>query len=423
LKHREAGDGAKELNVKLMERPKLIPVDVYPIIENGEKLIGLRDPHNRDNGPVYVSELAFYILTLFDGNTSIDELIHNFKDKFDSTLDRGEIENLLNQLDNAMLIDNERYRINRSQIENKFLNSDVRDCFLCGLSYPEDINELDELINGFYKQVENSSSAVNGNLKGLISPHIDFRRGGVSYAIAYRELIEQADTDTYLIFGTSHYAQNSNPFILTKKSFSTPFGNVETDKDFIEKLEENCPWDLYEGEFFHRNEHSIEFQVIFLKHLLGDKKDFKIIPVLCNSFHDFVNRKVSPISDWRIKRFLDVLKETINEHSGSLLIIAGVDMAHVGPKFGDQDPVDDNTLSWIEQRDNLTLSFAEKIDPEGFYKSVEEEKDKRKICGLSSIYSLLNVIDAEKGKILNYDKALEPDTGSVVTFASAAFYK
>ena len=118
-----------------------------------------------------------------------------------------------------------------------------------------------------------------------------------------------------------------------------------------------------------------------------------------------------------------MLKETIDEHSGSVLIIAGVDMAHVGPKFGDPDPVDSNTISWIEQRDILTLSYAENIDAEGFYKSVEEEKDKRKICGLSSIYSLLNVIDADRGKVLSYDKAHEPDTGSVVTFASAAFYK
>ena len=98
-------------------------------------------------------------------------------------------------------------------------------------------------------------------------------------------------------------------------------------------------------------------------------------------------------------------------------------MAHVGQKFGDPEAVNDRTLSWIEDRDKLTLSFIEKIDPEGFYRSIEEEKDKRKICGLSPIYSLLSIIDAKEGKVLDYDKALEPHTGSVVTFASAAFYK
>ena len=415
--------GVKINKENSLKNPKLIPLDIFPVNDNRERLICLRDPFNRDNGPVVVSELAYYILTFFDGKTSIDEVISVFMAKYGRKLDKNEIENLLNEMDRALLIDNERYRLNSSKIESQYLKSEIRDPFHSGLSYPEDKSELDKLIKGFYKKANNSNNGIKGELKGLISPHIDFNRGGTSYAIAYRELIERSDADTFLIFGTSHYARNSNPFILTKKSFSTPFGRVDTDINFIEELESKCSWDLFEGEIYHRNEHSIEFQVIFLKHLLGNRKEFKIIPVLCNSFHEYVNQEISPKSDWKISKFLDVLKDTVDKHTRSILLIAGVDMAHVGPKFGDPDPVDDNTISWIEKRDNLTLSYAEKIDAEGFYKSVEEEKDKRKICGLSSIYSLLKVIDADKGKVLNYDKALEPDTGSVVTFASAAFYK
>jgi len=62
------------------------------------------------------------------------------------------------------------------------------------------------------------------------------------------------------------------------------------------------------------------------------------------------------------------------------------------------------------------------LDAEGFYRSVEEEKDWRKICGLSSIYATLNTLQAKRGVLLGYDQALEPDTGSVVTFASLGFY-
>jgi AmmeMemoRadiSam system protein B len=70
----------------------------------------------------------------------------------------------------------------------------------------------------------------------------------------------------------------------------------------------------------------------------------------------------------------------------------------------------------------LSLSFTENLDAEGFFKSVEEEKDKRRICGLSPIYALLSTIKAKKGKLLHYDQALEPDTGSVVSYASVGFY-
>ncbi len=70
----------------------------------------------------------------------------------------------------------------------------------------------------------------------------------------------------------------------------------------------------------------------------------------------------------------------------------------------------------------MSLSCTENIDAEGFFKSLQEERDKRKICGLSPIYALLSTVKAQKGKLLDYDQALEPDTGSVVSFASVGFY-
>ena len=97
-------------------------------------------------------------------------------------------------------------------------------------------------------------------------------------------------------------------------------------------------------------------------------------------------------------------------------------MAHVGIKFGDREPVDDRTLERIRERDILSLTYSEKLDAEGFYRSVEEEKDWRKICGLSPIYATLKTIQADRGKLLDYDQALEPDTGSVVSFASVGLY-
>ncbi len=240
--------------------------------------------------------------------------------------------------------------------------------------------------------------------------------------MAYREIINKSNANTYLIFGTTHYAQNDNPFILTRKPFSTPLGTIDTDTEFLDRIEDKCKWDLYEGEIFHRTEHSIEFQVVFLQHILKEK-NFKIIPVLCNSFHQFIGNGSSPFEDKKISTFLTELKKIIDSYGDSVVVIAGVDLAHVGPKFGDKDQVDEKTLSWIRNRDAISLEYTEKIDAEGFYRSVEEEKDKRKICGLSSIYSMLKVTDASYGTILDYDNALEEDTGSVVTFASAGYYK
>jgi hypothetical protein len=404
--------------------PKLIAVDVFPVEEDGRKMYCIRDPQNSDNPQLVVTELALYILTFFDGNNSIDSIIDTIKEKYGKEIHNADIDSLVEMLDNSLLLENENYINHQQLIENNFFNSDTRKAYLSGLSYPESKDKLNNLLDEYFEKAGNILPLKNDNevLRGLVSPHIDFTRGGTSYAVAYREIINKTNADTYLIFGTTHYAQNDNPFILTRKPFSTPFGTVDTHTEFLDRIEDKCKWDLYEGEIFHRTEHSIEFQVVFLQHILKEK-NFKIIPVLCNSFHQFVGNGSSPFEDKKISTFLTELKKIIDSYGDSVVVIAGVDLAHVGPKFGDRDQVNEKTLSWIRNRDAISLKYTEKIDAEGFYRSVEEEKDKRKICGLSSIYSMLKVTDASYGTILDYDNALEEDTGSVVTFASAGYYR
>lgn len=407
-----------------MDYPKLIAVDAFPVEEDGRKMYCIRDPQNSDNPPLMVSELALYLMTFFDGNNSIDSIITTFKKKYDKQIVKSDIDSLVNTLDGSLLLENENYLNHNKLIESNFFNSETRKAYLSGLSYPENKDKLNNLLNEYFVKAREKLPIKNKNevLRGLVSPHIDFNRGGTSYAVAYREILSKTNADTYLIFGTTHYAQNKNPFILTRKPFSTPLGTVDTDNEFLNRLEDKCDWDLYEGEIFHRTEHSIEFQVVFLQHILKER-EFKIIPILCNSFHQFVGNGSSPFEDNKISTFLTELKNIIDSYGDSALVIAGVDLAHVGPKFGDKNQVDEKTLSWIRSRDTISLEFTEQIDAEGFYRSVEEEKDKRKICGLSSIYSMLKITDASYGTILDYDNALEEDTGSVVTFASAGYYR
>ena len=404
--------------------PKLIAVDAFPVEEDGRKMYCIKDPQNSDIAPLVVSELALYIMTFFDGNNSIDSVISTLKEKYGKVIEKADLDSLVKMLDNSLLLENENYINHQQLIENNFFNSDTRKAYLSGLSYPESKEKLNNLLDDFFEKAGKILPLKNENeiLRGLVSPHIDFTRGGTSYAVAYREILNKTNADTYLIFGTTHYAQNDNPFILTRKPFSTPLGTIDTDTEFLDRIEDKCKWDLYEGEIFHRTEHSIEFQVVFLQHILKEK-NFKIIPVLCNSFHQFIGNGSSPFEDKKISTFLTELKKIIDSYGDSVVVIAGVDLAHVGPKFGDKDQVDEKTLSWIRNRDAISLEYTEKIDAEGFYRSVEEEKDKRKICGLSSIYSMLKVTDASYGTILDYDNALEEDTGSVVTFASAGYYK
>jgi MEMO1 family protein len=412
------------MNETDMILPKLNPIEAFPVEHEGQELICLRDPYNISDKILYVSSETLFILGMFDGKHSVSDIREEILGKFGQHVDTEDIERLIDQMDEALFLDSEKFGYFKTNLESSFNDSPLRAANHAGLSYPEDPSELRGWIARFLNSAEESKpyEPTQGKVKGIISPHINFTRGGKSYALAYRELVQDSSADTYIIFGTSHYAEVDNPFILTRKNFDTPLGRAQTDTGIVDRLKDSCPWDLFHGEISHRTEHSIEFQLTFLQYLLNGKREFKIVPILCNSFFKLVEQGKSPAEDERIELFLSCVRDIVTGLGDRAFIIAGADMAHVGPKFGDSEEVNDSTLSLIKERDLLSLEYCEKLDAEGFYRSVEKEKDWRKICGLSPIYSLLSTACVSRGKILDYDQAIEPDTGSVVSFASAAFY-
>ncbi|MEZ4547261.1 MAG: AmmeMemoRadiSam system protein B [Thermodesulfobacteriota bacterium] len=374
----------------MIEYPKLRYVEAIPSEENGKKVVYLRDPQNPGGNVIAVSPSAVIALSLFDGEKSVEDICGILSQRFGGDVRKEDIENIVSKLDEALFLDSPRYREYINGIEREFRETEVREAGFAGLSYPSSADELGEWFGRFLEEAggENGNGET-GKLKGIVSPHIDYSRGGVSYAKAYATLPE-SEADVFIIFGTSHYGQVDNPFILTKKNFRTPLGEAKTNGEIIERLEAACGWDLYEGELSHKTEHSIEFQVAFLQYMLGGKRDFTIVPVLCTSFHRMVTEGSSPSEDERVSKFLGEMKEIISGLGERAFIIAGADMAHVGLKFGDNDRVNDETLGVIRERDLASLAFGENMDAEGFYRSIESEKDWRKICGLSPIYAALS---------------------------------
>jgi AmmeMemoRadiSam system protein B len=94
----------------------------------------------------------------------------------------------------------------------------------------------------------------------------------------------------------------------------------------------------------------------------------------------------------------------------------------VGLQFGDQEGVGEYDLRILAEEDQGMLGYVEKVDGEGFFSSIMNERDRRRICGLPAIYAMLHSLDAKEGKLLKYGQAFTHETRSVVSFASLAFY-
>ena len=69
--------------------------------------------------------------------------------------------------------------------------------------------------------------------------------------------------------------------------------------------------------------------------MLSGKRDFTIVPILVSSFHHMVMTKTPPTEIPRMADFLTALKKTIAQSGRKVCVVARVDLAHVGQKFGD----------------------------------------------------------------------------------------
>jgi AmmeMemoRadiSam system protein B len=123
-------------------------------------------------------------------------------------------------------------------------------------------------------------------------------------------------------------------FSICRKDYETPLGAAQADKDFIARLTARLDH-RFSDEFSHRGEHSIEFQAVCLKYILRGNQDFRIVPVLVNSFHDIYSEGRTALEDPEIQNVVNAIRKTMDESSGRICVIAGADLAHVGRRFGD----------------------------------------------------------------------------------------
>src|SRR5690606_38204903 len=148
-------------------------------------------------------------------------------------------------------------------------------------------------------------------LCGVMSPHIDFHRGGSSFAWAYDRVVTDSNSQLFIILGTAHTPLASY-YSVSSKDFDTPLGTVRTDRDFNSSLASRLgdPDDIFRDELPHRHEHSIEFQTLMLQYVLGGRRDYRIVPILVGSFNPFVEQGRLPVESPGVAEFVAALRAT-----------------------------------------------------------------------------------------------------------------
>ncbi|MBI4776059.1 MAG: AmmeMemoRadiSam system protein B [Deltaproteobacteria bacterium] len=407
------------------DTPKLRAVDAIPVTYEGRRMLLLRDPLRLTANDVCLPMEAAFLLQFFDGRRTVLDIKAEFTRQTGSFLYSEELERLIGLLDNCFLLENETFRNALGRLQEEFAQSGERHAFHAGTGYPEDPGELARLIEGFYGHPEAPRATEpkpKEHVRGFIAPHIDVRSGGPTFAAGYNALKNSASfPDLFIILGTGHQGLE-NLFACTRKTFVTPFGPVQTDSDFVDRLVSGLPVDLTREELAHRTEHVIEFQLIFLQHLYAGRHEFQIVPILCSFEPDCLLPRQSDGRAALFAQFVERLGMLIDRTEKRVCVIASVDLDHVGPRYGDSFRPDHGTITRHLTEDRELLDLLSAGHTEQFLKDVACKNARKKICGFSPIYTLMNVLPGVRGELLRLDHTVVDGRGSFVTYAAMAFY-
>jgi AmmeMemoRadiSam system protein B len=417
-----------------LEYPRLRPVEVIPLAAK-DGAVALRDPSGLAAGIISAPP---HLLTLFarmDGRHRRLDLQGIFTREFGQLLLSEDLDALLEQLDQAGFLEGEgfdRYYAGLVSAYQHAPRRPLRDRDGFGAPASELRTFLDAILDERPPRDDTGGETATGpssrvnegvtreRLLGLIAPHLDYPRGRPCYGASYRRLREGPRPERVVILGTNHFGRSS-AVVATGKAFETPFGIVENDPEFLARLEMECDASLREWELDHAREHSVELQVVWLHHLLGD--GVRMVPFLCPDPSGPTGTAPWDGSGVDLRRFAEALGRLIREESAPTLILASADLSHIGTYFSDRRGLDDAYLQEVSASDEAALLHVDANDPEGLREHFSSTGNPTRVCSVGCIYALLTALGSEARAVrLGYHQAVTREIDNAVSCTAYAFY-
>ena len=395
-------------------------LDMFPSPIPERPGLVVRDPFRYSQEVLIIPPLLAAGLSFFDGESTVLDCQAHLTRLVGQLVPSDVIEALSEVLQQNGYLETEEFERMKRQRHAEFAAASHRQPAHAGSGYPDQMAELrtqlDEYLSG-------SLSPAPKPILGLAAPHVSPFGGWQSYAAAYGRLSgaakQHADGKTVVVLGTSHYGQPER-FGLTRKPFVTPLGTLQPDLELVNFLAENADGSIVHEDYCHSIEHSIEFQCVFLQQLLGS--EFKILPILCGPFAKALYYGEAPENDDNVMRFFDALGEMADLHRSKLFWVLGIDLAHVGRRYGDElrARADEEEMLAVKDEDLERLRLVCNGENEEFFEAVKPEQDRLKWCGFSPLYTFLSAVPEARGELLRYEQ-WNIDDDSVVSFAAMEF--
>jgi AmmeMemoRadiSam system protein B len=258
----------------------------------------------------------------------------------------------------------------------------MRTCAVAGMFYPREPSHLEQLLEKFF-----AGTGPEENPRGIVSPHAGYVYSGQVAATAFGAI--PADfSGTFVVIGPSHRGYIT---CVSEMPWETPLGVIDTDDEFVRSL------DIETDELSHRDEHSLEVQMPFIKYRFPRAR---IAPVMMGQ-QDYASAI----------RLAEKIRHAVRQTNRDVRIVASSDFSHYVP----QEKARSDDLWAIEPL--LALDTKE------FYRRIAERRVTA--CGYGPITAMIEAstkLGAKAAKLIRYATSgdVTGDNKEVVGYASIA---
>ena len=448
-------------NAEHQAKPHLRAVRGFPVqgsTPDGQQvqMMGLADQRQISDKMVATIPAAQQVLPLMDGTRSVDDIAAAVEG-----MPREWLENFIAKLDDAGLIIGPNFEGMRVRMREQFDGTDIlppgssadfADALVNAHAQKDGVEATDEMKTeqGPARLREQLNTWIDAALKeakdpafdtlpkAIVAPHIDYARGWHNYANVYGRMRVVDRPDRIVILGTNHFGEGTG-VVVSNKGFSTPLGTCPVDSALLGKLEGDLGEPLLKNRYDHEREHSIELQLPWIQHVLGDGGETEI-PILAALVHDpAVNNGESYDGEGGgLDEVVASLRKGRDELGGTTLIISSADLSHVGPAFGDREPMAapaeqaeaaqqaEQRRNQIVKHDQDMLAYVRDHKADELISAMAWQQNPTRWCSIGNLSAMLKLVAPPEGgdkpdtKLLSYSAAVDPNGMSMVAAMAIA---
>jgi hypothetical protein len=193
----------------------------------------------------------------------------------------------------------------------------IREPVVAGHFYAGQADRCRADLKQFLDEAAPSDPYVGQRLLGGLVPHAGWVCSGAVAAKVFRALASSRTPEVIVLFGGVHRYRGREAAMFGSGRWETPLGPVEVDSRLAERILGHTNL-IVDDPYAHEDEHSLEVQMPFIKHLFPQAKVVPLMVPVVKTAHEVG----------------EAVGRTVTAYGYDALIVGTTDLTHYGPHYG-----------------------------------------------------------------------------------------